>query len=274
MASVPTPFQHLIYAQRVLGAGRLPAEIVRKLDSERGAFLFGSTAGDVQVMTGQPRAETHFYRLSEPHELPAAERFLIACPELGDPEQLSPTHAAFVSGYLVHLAWDEAWARDIFIPCYQGGSQWPDRMAYFLHHNALRLYLDRDAYERLRDAPGLVAALRGVAPDGWLPFATSSALVDWRDWLVEQLMDPAKIQTAAVFAARMKVPTKALEEVVTEIAGGTYRAVSDLGALLARYEAAALAESTHTLLRYWGIGDRLTSRAAGPSITTRCEGAS
>jgi hypothetical protein len=264
MASVPTPFQHLIYAQRLLGAAGLPAEIARRLDAERGAFLFGSTAGDVQVMTGQPRVETHFYRLSEPHELPASARFLIACPELDDPARLSPAHAAFVSGYLVHLAWDEVWARDIYVPWYQKGDPWPDRPTYALHHNALRLHLDRGAYERLRGTPDLVPALCNVAPDGWLPFATSDALVRWRDWLVAQLMDPAEIKTATVFAERMKVPVRALEEVADEMIGGTYRVVPELGRLLACYEATALTESLDALLRYWRLGDRLGS-AAGPA---------
>ena len=251
---MPTPFQHLIYAQRILETTDLPSVVSHPLRAEWGAFLLGSTAGDVQVITGQPRVATHFYRLSEPHEHSAAERFLMACPELVNPEQLSPAHAAFVSGYLVHLVWDEIWARDIFIPCYRDGPLGAEHLAYHLHHNALRVHLDWEAYEQLRSVPHLVPALCGVTPDGWLPFATSSALLAWRDWLVEQLVDPTKIQTSKVFAERMKVSIEALETVVAEIDAGVYGQLPNLVSSLVDYEAAASAECVATLLRYWGIG--------------------
>jgi len=238
----------------MLATADLPSAVLHILRDAWGAFLLGSTAGDVQVITGQPRAATHFYRLSEPHERSAAERFLMACPELANPEQLSPAHAAFVSGYLVHLVWDEIWARDIFIPCYRDGPLRAEHLAYHLHHNALRVHLDWEAYEQLRSMPRLVPALCGVTPDGWLPFATSSALLAWRDWLVEQLVDPTKIQTSKVFAERLQVPIEALKTVVDEIDAGVYGQLPNLASSLADYEAAASAESVAVLLRYWGIG--------------------
>jgi hypothetical protein len=251
---VPTPFQHLLYSQRVIHAPGLPARVSHALEAERGAFLLGSTAGDVQVITGQPRVETHFYRLSEPHDRSAAERFLLAYPELANPSLMQPAHAAFLSGYLVHLVWDEVWAEDIFIPFYRDGDHWPDRKSYFVHHNALRVYLDRGAYSDLQKREGLPSLLGGAVPEGWLPFVTDAALTQWRDWLIDQLLDPARIQTVEVFARRMHVPSDRLEEIVDEMARGTYADVQGLGDALARYEAMALAESTLTLLSYWSIG--------------------
>jgi len=260
---VPTPFQHLLYSQRVFRAPGLPARVSHALETERGAFLLGSTAGDVQAITGQPRVDTHFYRLSEPHERSAAERFLLAYPELAAPSLLLPTRAAFVSGYLVHLAWDEVWAEDIFIPFYRDADHWPDRMSYFVHHNALRVHLDRGAYGSLVQKEALASLLGSVVPERWLPFVEDAALIQWRDWLVEQLLDPAAIQTVEVFSRRMQVPPDRLEEIVDEMVRGTYVDVLGLDDALARYEAMALAESMLTLLSYWGISVNLSEPDRG-----------
>ena len=58
---MPTPFQHLVYASTILESTLLPASIREGLRAHRNAFLFGNTAVDVQSITGQARAETHFY---------------------------------------------------------------------------------------------------------------------------------------------------------------------------------------------------------------------
>ena len=261
MAVVPTPFQHLCYAQRVLGAPSLPVWLVDRLELECGAFVLGNTAGDVQSITGQPRLETHFYSLSNLRNASAVDTLLSAHPELSEPTLLSPAHAAFVSGYLVHLVWDQIWAEDIFIPLYRDSESWPDRVSRYVHHNALRIHLDRESYDSL-DRERLVELLDGVTPAGWLPFVADEALNGWRDWLVEQLRDPDGVQTAAVFAERMNVPVSALKDIVDVMARGDYADVPDLAAALARYEAAGLTESALVLLRYWGIGPRLVPAAS------------
>jgi hypothetical protein len=254
---VPTPFQHLNYAERVYRHPGIPLPVRRLLGGAWGAYLLGSTAGDVQVITSQARVETHFYRLADIGIRSAVDTLLSAHPDLADPAGLSPAHAAFLTGYLVHLVWDEVWARDIFIPLYQNASHWNERRAYFLHHNALRLFLDREAYAALQGSGCLSAALRGVLPCRWLPFATDRALIAWRDWLVEQLTDPATVQTSAVFAQRMQMPVEELEEVVRELRSGAYDRVPEWASAVERFEARALQESVETVLSYWGIRGRL-----------------
>jgi hypothetical protein len=254
---VPTPFQHLNYAERVYRHPGIPPQVRRLLDDAWGPYLLGNTAGDVQVMTAQPRVETHFYRLADIGVRSAVDTLLAAHPDLADPGSLSPARAAFLTGYLVHLVWDEVWARDIFIPLYQNASHWNERRAYFLHHNALRLFLDRKAYAALQGCAPLVAALRGTVPCRFLPFATDRALIAWRDWLVEQLTDPATVQTSAVFAQRMQMPVEELEEVVRELQSGRYAKVPEWASAVERFEARALEESVETVLSYWGIRDRL-----------------
>ncbi len=121
---MPTPFQHLHYAQQSSSLRDFLHKLRDRLEAESGAFLLGNTAGDVQTITGQRRVETHFYSLSDLHRGPAGDRLLTAYPSLADPWSLSPAQAAFVSGYLVHLVWDEIWADDVFIPLYRDSAIW------------------------------------------------------------------------------------------------------------------------------------------------------
>lgn len=160
---------------------------------------------------------------------------------------LSPAHAAFVAGYAVHLIWDEIWAWDVFVPYYRDNAQWPERKSFFVHHNALRVWLDRQAHARLLAWPDLTSCLGDVDPNDWLPFAPDWALCRWRDWLVVQLLDPAAVQTAEVFAERLQVPVAELEALVAEMEVGSYGVVPHLFEALWDYEATALAESVHLL---------------------------
>lgn len=167
-----------------------------------------------------------------------------------------------MSGYLVHLVWDEIWADDVFIPLYRDSAIWPDWESRFIHHNALRVHLDRESYAAL-DRDGVAAALESVTPVQWLPFVPDAALKEWRDWLAIQLRDPSSVETAAVFAERMAVPVTALENIVDAMAGGRYVDVPRLDEALAHYEAAGQASSVGALLHYWGSGPRLTLVSGG-----------
>lgn len=263
---MPTPFQHLVYADRVLRDAGLAPQFQHLLRQEIGPYLLGNTAADVQVITGASRVGTHFYRLRTDHQLltgPQGSPVAKMLAAFGDLCPLSAAHAAFLAGYAVHLVWDEIWAWDIFVPYYRDSVRWPDRKSLFVHHNALRVWLDRQAYwelranpqtnlwanpqTSLRTWPDLVAHLEAVAPSNWLPFAPDGALADWRDWLVAQLVDPAAVQTADVFAERLDVPVAVLNDLVAEMEAGHYDAVPGLAGALARYDAAALTRSVATL---------------------------
>jgi hypothetical protein len=62
---MPTPFQHLVYAQGILHDPGLPSELKACLEDHLCTFFLGNTAADVQTLTGQPRVETHFYHLAD-----------------------------------------------------------------------------------------------------------------------------------------------------------------------------------------------------------------
>ncbi len=249
---MPTPFQHLVYAKQILESAFLPASIREVLSAAPGAYFFGSTAVDVQSLTGQRRVETHFYRVSHFVTPVAAENFFSSYPALREPNTLSPQLAAFISGYLVHLAWDEVWARNVFIPFYGEAGHRPDPLAWFVHHNALRVYCDRRAEALLRAWPEALPFMREAAPRNWLPFVSDVALLQWRDWLIEQLEDPGKVQTAHVFAQRMGISIARLESVVNAITEGIQiLPVEGLESALKHFEADGLALSLDYLVRYW-----------------------
>jgi hypothetical protein len=214
---MPTPVMHLALAERILAEDVLAPALRRQLRQQRGPFLLGHTAGDVQAVSGQSREETHFYTLSPGHPRPvrqpcrAAHEVMFAThPALAHAESLPPAHAAFIAGYIAHLELDELWLDQVFLPYFASGwASWPERS--FLH-NVLRTWLD---HQNRRYVDGTVASsLRQAKPLGWLPFVSDEALRVWRDWLVAQLTPGERLQTAQVFAERMGVPVADVETVI------------------------------------------------------------
>lgn len=255
---MPTPFQHIAYAKTVLEDPLLPQEIREALVGAESAYLQGVTAVDVQAITGQKRFATHFYRLSEPNVGRAAEMLLRAYPELRDPAVLSPEHRAFLSGYLVHLAWDELWAWEVFIPFYTESRVWRDRLSRSVHHNALRVLLDRQALAVLVTYGDVAQVFVQAQPRDWLPFVPDAALAQWRDWIAAQLRYPEQVQTVNVFAERMGVSAEHLERVVEAIALGTYQPpIEGLHTAVERFEQRACADSINALLWYWKLQEQI-----------------
>ncbi len=198
---MPTPFYHLSVAEELLGSERLPARIHALLAAERGAFLFGNTAPDVQVISRQPRQDTHFFDL--PLRSMARtpwEQLLTVHPSLRAAGNLPPAQAAFLAGYLCHLQADWLWVKEIFVPVFGMHSPWGTFPQRLYLHNVLRAYQDRQILPSLTN--GTCASMRRAAPAGWLPFVDDEHLRQWRDLLVSQLRPEAPSQTVEVFAAR------------------------------------------------------------------------
>ncbi|HIE38026.1 MAG TPA: hypothetical protein EYP77_02975 [Anaerolineae bacterium] len=245
---MPTPVNHLIMAQETIESGWLTPSAQHLLEAERGPFLLGHTAPDVQTVSGRPRHETHFYTIPPGDDAPAHRALLAAYPELGRRDRLTPSRAAFLAGYLAHLLVDEKWWREIFHPFFgpqAGWATWEERL--FLH-NVLRTWLDRQDQARLDG--GEAETLRGVEPQGWLPFVRDEDLQAWRDLLVEQLRPGRAIRTAEVFAARMHLPTEAVERALEspEQMARIFRHVPP--ARLGTYRADALRHSAELLNEY------------------------
>jgi hypothetical protein len=208
---MPTPIMHLALAEEILHRGHLPPAIRRLLIQQRGPFLLGNTAPDVQTVSGQARDETHFYTIPLTSDRPAHETLFAAHPQLAHAGPLPPAQVAFVAGYIAHLLLDELWLIDIFQRYFLW--DWGPRRERMFLHNVLRTWMDRQDQPRLNGS--LIVALRRTEPQGWLPFVADEHLQAWRDWLVEQLVPGHTVRTAEVFAQRMGVPVAQVEIVLS-----------------------------------------------------------
>ena len=209
---MPTPIQHLAIADDVLADPALPSAVRARLTAERGAFLFGTIAPDVQSVSQQPREATHYFTLPPIHAQPAPRVMLTTHPALGDADQLAPAQAAFVAGYLAHLALDELWIESVFGPHFGLKAAWGTFRERLLIHNVLRTWLDQRDQSRLNG--NLSATLSQVEPSQWLPFVADDHLRVWRDEIASELRPGATVRTVEVFAERLHVPPDALRRLI------------------------------------------------------------
>jgi len=238
---------HLALATDVLKGSDLSTAARRLLAAQRGPFLLGNTAPDVQTVSGQARLETHFYTLPPASDTPAQDVLFATYPELAQAAQLRAAHAAFIAGYIAHLTLDELWLRQVFLPFYREGSlSWPERA---FQHNLLRTWMDRQDLARINGSAR--AALQQAEPRGWLPFVNDRDLTAWRDWLVEQLRPGQHIQTAEVFARRMGVTTDEMEAVLVSPAQMTERVLKHLPeGILEEFRATGRSRTCDAISRY------------------------
>jgi hypothetical protein len=201
---VPTPFYHLSLAEDLLQYATLEEPVRKYLDNSRCVFLFGNTAPDVQVVSGQTRQQTHFFNLPIQAGDPTAwEVFLSDYPEMANASQMQPAQSIFIAGYLCHLQADWLWVKEIFAPFFGPQCSWSTFSERLYLHNVLRAYLDRCILPALHT--GMDACLSQVEPDGWLPFVDDHHLIEWRNLLFPQLEPGANTQTVEVFSSRQGI---------------------------------------------------------------------
>ncbi len=210
---MPTPVQHLVLAQRLLDDASLPAAVRDRLRAQRGAFLFGNTAPDVQTVSGQLREATHFFvipwtRVPKPHKA-----MFELYPYLGFPKNRPADHAAFIAGYICHLWLDVLWVRDIYFDNFGPPARWGANLRErHVYHNILRAWCDRHDQGQLNGTIG--SALSLASPVEWLPFTADRYLIQWRDNLAAQFQPGANIRTVEVFAERGGVPPEKFHQVL------------------------------------------------------------
>lgn len=171
-----------------------------------GAFLFGNTAPDVQVVSGQDRPVTHFFDIPIQPGMPLPWiEMLRTYPHLAS--ILPGEQAAFLAGYVCHLLADWRWVLEIFTPYFGPTCHWGTFRQRLYLHNVLRAYLDQQLISQID--PQTAAALEQVNPVGWLPFVEDHYLRQWRDLLYPQLYPGATLATVEVFAARQQVEPEA-----------------------------------------------------------------
>jgi hypothetical protein len=201
---VPTPFYHLKIAEDLLRHQALWSPGLDWLQDYPGAFYLGNTAPDVQVVSGENREATHFFILpfQEADPLPWEVIFEMH-PQLKSIPGRAAQQSAFLAGYLCHLQADWMWVKEIFAPIFGPGLSWGTFYERLYIHNVLRSYLDRRVFQLLPH--GLAACLDSFQPDCLLPFLEDSHLIEWRDYLSDQLQPGALPQTVEVFASRQGI---------------------------------------------------------------------
>ncbi len=250
---MPTPFTHLRLLTDLMGQASawLPPAVARKLETGRGPFLLGGTAPDVRKISPVSRAETHFYPIPPDPLRPSMQTMLRAWPELADPAELALDHALFVAGYLAHLWFDEFWHRRIVYPYYVQRDDWGTHRGRFDIYNVMIGYLD--IWDRRCLGDGLGKLLHEVEPNCWLPFVTDSDLIEWRNFLADQLYYGAATRTAEILARRAHMSRSDYvmlisdgERMEREVLIRTPREVID------EVYQEGLAGSAQTILRYLG----------------------
>ncbi|HBX69018.1 MAG TPA: hypothetical protein DEH25_06465 [Chloroflexi bacterium] len=205
---MPTPFYHLRVAEVLFEHPDLKVAACERISQCFPAFLLGNIAPDVQVISGQSREATHFYRLPMRENCaPAWEQMLSDQPALKPAGLRDGEQGVFISGYLCHLQADWFWVEQIFEPYFGPHAGWKNFRERLYLHNVLRAYLD---FEILENLNGQVrSGLGQVDPKDWLPFVDLKHLKAWQAFLTEQLKPGAAIQTVEVFAARQGIAAEA-----------------------------------------------------------------
>jgi hypothetical protein len=144
IAIMPTPIQHLALAEKLLSDSTLSASIRDRLIDQRAAFLFGNTAPDVQTVSGQLREATHFFAIPLKTDRAAHLEMFEHHPALASARSISPAHAAFIAGYICHLALDVLWVRDIYQPHFGPQAKWATPHERSVYHNILRAWCDQN----------------------------------------------------------------------------------------------------------------------------------
>jgi hypothetical protein len=193
---MPTPFTHLAYASRLLESADRHW-LLPNTTEELPAFLLGSVAADARVPALDSRAATHFYTYTEPMHDHPWRVMLARNPDLAHPDD--PALAAFVSGYVFHLAMDEYWSREMLGPHFANGTWGSSRAERFYVLHLLLIAMDERDEQRLD--PALAAELSRCQPNHWLGFMSDDILRDWRDFIARQITGQS--ETLRIFGERI-----------------------------------------------------------------------
>ncbi len=247
---MPTPFTHLRFAQEILDLSGLPQPARETLHAEKPAFFLGCVAPDAQTVSGQPREATHFFYVPLRDSVPAFRHLFDAYPALTRAAELPRAQAAFLAGYLTHLALDEFWVRDVFEPIFGSRAHWGTFIERLYLHNALRSHLD--ASDRKGLPVSTAATLSCARPHDFCPFISDETLLHWRDLIAEQLSPGQSGRTVEVFAERMGADPRTFAALLASPEEMRRRVFSRLpDGLLERYYREGLSLCETVLQRYW-----------------------
>lgn len=197
---MPTPFSHLVIAQRLLIDEQVPEAMRDLLHTERSAFLLGNVAADARVDAAMGREVTHFHTYTEPIRNHLWRLMMVQHPSLENVHQ--PAHLAFMAGYVAHLSMDETWTLNLVRPHVMHG-EWNGAGFYerFLALHLILTYMDERDLPRIEDWQADCLPL--AQPERWLPFLPDNVLRDWRDFISLQIAPDGESKTLDIFGSRI-----------------------------------------------------------------------
>lgn len=210
---MPTPFTHLLAAERLLTDPAVPADQRALLNAQRPAYLLGSVVADASVLAGLRRDETHFYSYDKPMEDHPWRVMLARYPEL-QAAQEDDAWRAFLAGYVMHLSMDEIWSLHMTGPQF-AEREWAPRAQRFVMLHVLLIYMDeRD--QALLD-PVYSEDLHRAAPNNWLPFLSDAVLREWDDLIYGQIIPGGASETMAIYGARINKTAEELRAILDSL---------------------------------------------------------
>jgi hypothetical protein len=190
---------HIAIAHRLSADEAVPLAVRRAILDSWGAFLLGNVAPDARVSSGLQRADTHFFEYQPVVDPPAAVVMLTQHTALRCVSAHDANHAAFVAGYVAHLAVDEVWCMDALYPLFAG---WGDSRTRFEMLHMLLGHLDERDFGSLPTTSDY-EPLHEATPACWLPFMTDADLVTWRDLIADQLSPRGHNRTFDILSKRI-----------------------------------------------------------------------
>ncbi len=209
ITTMPTPFTHLVAAERLLNDPALDAAHHELLSANRGAFLLGNVAPDAHVF-GQLRVSSHFYDCTLEAMPGACQVMLTEFPELREVQ--NPAQLAFIAGYMAHLAVDVVFCEQLIRPHLIAYRHTPEHPQARRRWNYMLTWLDTRDYSRLSHGVGTL--LYATTPDHWLPFMPDKALAGWRDLIAAQCPPDGCNRSFEILGARINLSPAELEAVV------------------------------------------------------------
>lgn len=197
---------HMAVAHRLICDHEIPIPLRDFVQAAWGAFLCGTIAPDARVSSGIARVNTHFFEYEPVVDPPAIAAMFKIYPALRYSALMAQSdhtngvsHAAFIAGYVTHLAMDELWSIELLFPYFF--AEWGTKQSRFLMLHMLLGYLDQRDRRTLPDSDYL--ALARATPHDWLPFIPDIDLSMWQDIIAKQLAPGAASQTLQILGQRI-----------------------------------------------------------------------
>ena len=206
---MPTPFTHLLYAQRLLSDPAVPAPDRALLDAHRPAYLLGSIVADAHGLAGLRRDQTHFYAFDRPMEDHPWRVMVKDYPSLACVDDLD--QRAFLAAYVMHISMDEIWSLHMVGPEFVG-REWAVQMQRFLMLHILLISMDERDQAQLD--PDMSRELHEAQPNHWLPFLDDRFILEWDELIDRQIMPGGVSETLEVYGQRLKQTPEALRAIL------------------------------------------------------------